>query len=211
MKKQFLLLILICSLIVSCADYKIQNLSFDGELIAKQILTVNYDLPEGFTSPEISWYLSPSPDSAWEKIPGIWTDEIVLLTSYEGRFLKCEITCTSVKGGKKITGSLISASAVEVKGNPATDWFRDAGFGIMVHYLSSNIVQDKGSQEWNDAVDSFNTDDFALKASEAGAGYVMFTLGQNSGYYCSRMPHLTQYWSKTPVISAHDAICRWTL
>jgi hypothetical protein len=55
----------------------------------------------------------------------------------------------------------------------------------MVHYLSSNIVQDKGSKEWNDAVDSFNTDDFALKASEAGAGFIMFTLGQNSGYYCS--------------------------
>jgi hypothetical protein len=185
MKKQFLLLILICSLIVSCADYKIQNLSYDGELIAKQILTIKYDLPEGCTSPEISWYLSSSPDSAWEKIPGIWTDEIVLLTSYEGRFIKCEISCASAKGGKKITGSLVSASAVEVKGNPATDWFRDAGYGIMVHYLSSNIVQDKGSKEWNDAVDSFDTDDFALKASEAGAGFVMFTLGQNSGYYCS--------------------------
>ena len=24
-----------------------------------------------------------------------------------------------------------------------------------------------------------------VKASEAGAGFVMFTLGQNSGYYCS--------------------------
>lgn len=185
MKKQFLLLILICSLIVSCADYKIQNLSYDGELIAKQILTIKYDLPEGCTTPEISWYLSPAPDSAWEKIPGIWTDEIVLLTSYEGKYIKSEVTATSGNNGKVISASVVSASAIEVKGNPATDWFRDAGYGIMVHYLSSNIVQDKGSKEWNDAVDSFDTDDFALKASEAGAGFVMFTLGQNSGYYCS--------------------------
>jgi hypothetical protein len=185
MKKKLIYLLLICSFIVSCDGDRIQNLSFDGALIAKQILTVKCDLPEGYTAPEFSWYISSSPDSTWEKLPGIWTDKIVLLTSYEGGYIKCEVSCTSEKGGKKLTGALVSGSPVKLKGNPNTDWFRDAGFGIMVHYLSSNIVHDKGSEEWNDAVDSFDTDDFALKASEAGAGFVMFTLGQNSGYYCS--------------------------
>jgi len=176
---------LICSLIVSCKDDKIQNLILEGDLFAKQVITVKYVLPDEYFITEIAWYLSVSPDTGWQKIPGIWTDEIVLLTSYEGKYVKCEVTAKSENNGKVISSSVVSASAVDVKGNPATGWFRDAGFGIMVHYLSSNIVQDKGSQEWNDAVDSFNTDDFALKASEAGAGYVMFTLGQNSGYYCS--------------------------
>lgn len=182
--KQYLFLF-IATAVISCTGDRIQDLSFNGDLIAKQVIGVKYKLPEGYTSPEISWYISSSPDSAWEKLPGIWTDEIVLLTSYEGRYIKCEISCTSAKGGKTITGALVSTSVVELKGNPNTDWFSDAGFGIMVHYLSSNIVQDKGSKEWNDAVDSFDTDDFAMKASAAGAGYVMFTLGQNSGYYCS--------------------------
>lgn len=185
MKKHFLLLVLICSFIVSCEGDQIQNLSFDGDLIAKQILAVKYDLPEGFSSPEITWYLSSSPDSLWEKLPGIWTDEIVLLASYEGKYIKCDISSISSDKGNKVSASLVSPKSVEVAGNPNTDWFRNAGYGIMVHYLSSNIIQDKGSKEWNDAVDSFNTDDFALKASEAGAGFVMFTLGQNSGYYCS--------------------------
>ncbi len=176
---------LICSLIVSCKDDKIQNLILEGDLFAKQVITVKYVLPDEYFITEIAWYLSVSPDTGWQKIPGIWTDEIVLLTSYEGKYIKCEVTAKSENNGKVISSSVVSASAVDVKGNPATDWFRDAGFGIMVHYLSSNIVQDKGSKEWNDAVDSFDTDDFATKASEAGAGYVMFTLGQNSGYYCS--------------------------
>ncbi len=185
MKKQILLLFLISFLIASCKVDQINNLTFEGDLVAKQILTIKYDLPEGYSNPQFTWYISESPDTGWQKIPGIWTPEIVLLTSYEGKYLKIEITATSGNNGKMISSSRISSSAVEVKGNPDTDWFRDASFGIMVHYLSSNIVQDKGSKEWNDAVDSFDTDDFALKASEAGAGYVMFTLGQNSGYYCS--------------------------
>jgi hypothetical protein len=68
MKRQFLLLFLICSLIISCKDDRIQNLSFEGDLIAKQILIVKYKMPEDFSSPEFSWYISSSPDSAWERI-----------------------------------------------------------------------------------------------------------------------------------------------
>ena len=184
MKNNLFTLLLIISIFSSCRTDNITNLRFEGDLIAKQILRIKHDLPEGYSAPEISWYISSSPDSAWEKLPGIWSDEIVLLTSYEGRFMKCILSCTSDRG-KRISAEVVSSVSVEVKGNPNADWFRDAGYGIMVHYLSSNIVQDRGSKEWNDAVDSFNTDDFALKASEAGAGYVMFTLGQNSGYYCS--------------------------
>jgi hypothetical protein len=55
----------------------------------------------------------------------------------------------------------------------------------MVHYLKPAIVPDGDSKEWNDAVNSFDVEKFADQAKEAGAGYVLFTLGQNSGYYCS--------------------------
>lgn len=178
-------LVLVCSLSVSCKSDQIRNLTLEGDLVAKQILSLRFDLPKGSSSPEIAWFISQSPDSEWEKLPGIWTNEIVLLTSYEGRYIKCEISCVCGKGGKKTHAEIVSSSPVVVKGNPNTDWLHDAGFGIMVHYLSSNMVEDKGSKEWNDAVDSFNTDEFASKVSETGAGFVMFTLGQNSGYYCS--------------------------
>ena len=185
MKKHLIPLLLLSSIIISCRYEKIRNLKFEGDLVAKQILKVNFEIPDGYSVTGISWFISESPDSAWEALPGIWTDEIVILTSYKGKYLKSEILCSSNTREKIISASLISKKTVEVNGNSNTDWFHDAGYGIMVHYLSSNIVQDKGSKEWNDAVDSFDTDDFASKANEAGAGFVMFTLGQNSGYYCS--------------------------
>jgi len=170
---------------VACKKNQIQNIHFEGELIAKQILTVCYDIPEGYFVPEITWFLSSSPDSGWQKLDGIWTNEIVLLTSYVGKYLKCEISLQSGNSEKRIAASVISSLPVEYKGNPNADWFHDAGFGIMVHYLNTNIVPDGGSKEWNDAVESFSAEKFADKARSAGVGFVMFTLGQNSGYYCS--------------------------
>ena len=148
MKKYLLLLAFIATVITSCKNDGISNMSLEGNLVAKQILTVKYVLPQGYSLPDIAWYLSESPDTGWQKIPGIWTPELVLLTSYEGKYVKSEVRVTSGNNGKMISSSVISASSVEVKGNPAADWFRDSGFGIMVHYLSSNIVQDKGSKEW---------------------------------------------------------------
>lgn len=185
MKKACLLLMFIILSLISCQRDQIENLKFEGYLSAKNVLAVRYDLPENLFNPEYSWYLSPSPDGVWEKLPGIWTDEIVLLTSYIGKYLKCEIILSSKDGDEKLTASLISFKPVEYKGNPNADWFRDAGFGIMVHYLNTNMVPDGGSKEWNDAVYSFSVEKFAEQAKEAGAGFVMFTLGQNSGYYCS--------------------------
>ena len=185
MKKVLTDSLLLCTLLFSCNTAHITNMSFDGDMVAKQVLTIKFQVPEGYSSPEISWFLVSDPDSTGQKLPGLWEDRIVLLTSYENKYIRCMISCTSVRNGKKISASLVSDKSVIVNGNSNTDWFHDAGFGIMVHYLSSNMVQDQGSKEWNDAVDSFNTDEFASKVSQTGAGFVMFTLGQNSGYYCS--------------------------
>ena len=169
----------------ACTKKQIQNIHLDGDLVAKQIVTARYDIPSGYKSTEISWYISPSVAGEWEKLQGLWTDQIVLLTSYIGKYLKFEITAQPESGGEKISGSVISTGPVEYKGNPNTDWFHDAGFGIMFHYLSSNIVPDGGPKEWNDAVNSFDAEAFALNTHDAGAGFVMVTLGQNSGFYCS--------------------------
>jgi hypothetical protein len=62
--------------------------------------------------------------------------------------------------------------------SPNSAWFREAGFGVFVHYLG-------GGPGWNERVDSFAVEAFADQIASTGARYVMFTLGQNSGYYCS--------------------------
>ena len=181
--KRILLLIAIC-FFISCETNKIKNIILEGDLVAKNILTVQYDLPQEFGKLEISWYISETPTGEWEKLSGIWSQNIVLLTSYVNRYIKCEIKYLNNVGDARIT-STITPEPIEFKKNKNTDWFRDAKYGIMVHYLKPNIIPEGGAKEWNEAVNSFDVELFAKQAHQAKAGFVMFTLGQNSGYYCA--------------------------
>jgi len=185
MKKKYWILGIVLIVLSSCKKTEKDNMTFVGELFAKNVIGLQGDIPGQIENPEYSWYISTSQNGEWKELPGIWTNEIVLLTSYMGNYIKCEITYKEQKSDKKIIDSVISSQAVEYKGNANTDWFQDAGYGVMVHYLKEAIIPEGGSEEWNKTVDSFNVDNFAEQVHEAGAGYVMFTLGQNSGYYCS--------------------------
>lgn len=55
----------------------------------------------------------------------------------------------------------------------ATDWFCKSKYGLFFHYLFS-IEEMK----------SFDPEKFASQVAQTGAGYVVLTLGQNSGFYC---------------------------
>lgn len=79
------------------------------------------------------------------------------------------------------------AGAQEADTVNRTDWFRDAKWGVFVHYLSDTVLRDQEltPETWNAAVDSFDVDAFANTMEQVGAGYCIVTLGQNSGYYCS--------------------------
>lgn len=182
--KIYLYLSFTCCFLMSCRTGEIKNVALEGDLYAKNLIEVLYDLPDQAEDPEYSWYLAPSPEGEWEKIQGIRTDQIILLTSYLDQYLKCEVSCR-INSDEIISASVISSHPVQYKGNPNTDWFRDAGIGIMVHYLKPVIVPEGGAKEWNDAVNSFDVEKFARQIKNAGVGFVMFTLGQNSGYYCS--------------------------
>ena len=56
-------------------------------------------------------------------------------------------------------------------------WLGKARFGVFVHYLGQG-------DDWNDKVDSFDVGHFADQVARTKAGYVVFTLGQNSGIDC---------------------------
>jgi hypothetical protein len=68
-----------------------------------------------------------------------------------------------------------------------TDWFRDARWGVFVHYLadaaSNTHVPDITPDDWNRRIDEFDVDGLAGQLEEARAGYLFLTIGQNSGYY----------------------------
>jgi len=59
--------------------------------------------------------------------------------------------------------------------NPATDWFQRARFGVFIHLLPDN------SREF-ELVKVFDVQHLADQLETAGAGYVVLTLGQNSGF-----------------------------
>jgi len=71
-------------------------------------------------------------------------------------------------------------------------WFREANWGVMFHYLdkpaSSTTVSSTSAEEWNRRVESFDVARFAATVKETGAGYVIFTLGQNTGHFCAPNP-----------------------
>jgi hypothetical protein len=68
-------------------------------------------------------------------------------------------------------------------------WMKKARWGIMTHYLADWIAQAQHVQmsagKWNELVDHFDVEGFARQVAGTGAGYLIFTIGQNSGYYLS--------------------------
>ena len=174
-------IIALCSTIVSCTSGN--KIEFEGDLVAKTVLQAKYNFPSSDEDFQISWYISDLNGSQWTKLEGIHSREIVLLTDYVDKYLKCRIDI--LKNGEKVrSDSIISDSKIKYCGNPNVDWFKDAGTGLMVHFLKG-IYTDGGSKEWNDIVNGFNVELFANDCKAAGVGFVIFALGQNDGYYCS--------------------------
>jgi hypothetical protein len=65
-----------------------------------------------------------------------------------------------------------------IHSTPGKAWFAKARFGLFFHYLPSG-------PDFNDKVNSFNVERFADQVAQTKADYVIFTLGQDSGYQCS--------------------------
>ena len=65
-------------------------------------------------------------------------------------------------------------------------WMQEAGYGVMVHYLSDIKPRTlPGYDNWDEMTEAFSVKHFAEQAEEMGAGWVIFPFGQNSGKYCS--------------------------
>ncbi len=69
-----------------------------------------------------------------------------------------------------------------------TDWFKDHRYGVFVHYLNScqNSAESLNSlgreTSWDECVREFDVEKFAERMQETGAGYVFFTIMQQSRF-----------------------------
>lgn len=62
------------------------------------------------------------------------------------------------------------------------DWLYKARWGVLIHFLGQAGM---GSDEWNRRVDQFDAEGLAGQLQSVGVGYLMFTIGQNSGYFAA--------------------------
>ncbi len=60
--------------------------------------------------------------------------------------------------------------------------FQRGKYGVCVHWLGKPGMR---ASEWDRRVDAFDAEKLAGQLEDAGAGHLIFTLGQNSGHYAS--------------------------
>ena len=67
-----------------------------------------------------------------------------------------------------------------------TEWMAGA-WGIMCHWIAPGPAPEKGERvtDLNRAVNAFHLPRFLEQFEESGAGFVIFTIGQNTSYYAS--------------------------
>ncbi len=71
-----------------------------------------------------------------------------------------------------------------------TDWFRDAKWGVFVHYLhpvvpAEELEKQTVADAWNRRIDNFDVEILADQLESINAGYFFMTIGQNSGFFLS--------------------------
>ena len=101
-----------------------------------------------------------------------------------------------------VVACVVGLPCLAATNNPNTDWFRQAGYGVFVHYLEDlqnepQQIQSLGRRtRWDECVREFDTQRFADAVAETGAGYVFFTMHQRTRFLIapnSTFDHLTGY------------------
>jgi hypothetical protein len=108
---------------------------------------------------------------------------------------------TLSRAGVLVLGGALAhaAPAAAELNNPNVDWM-SGRYGAGFHYLQNWLTETKdgGPAEWNAAVSSFDVQRFADDVARTGAGWVIFTVGQNSGYYCAPNSVINKYSGYAP-------------
>ena len=90
---------------------------------------------------------------------------------------------------------------------PQIKWMQDGPFGIMVHYLKGIFPQEgKPNPDFNAAVNAFDVTRFADQIANTGAKWLIFTFGQNTGFYCSPNAYLESLLPGQGVCSDRDLV-----
>jgi hypothetical protein len=119
-----------------------------------------------------------------------------------------------------LTFALIALTADQAPAQDRAAWMAEARWGVMVHYLADWRRQVDGGtldvESWNERVDGFDVDGLAEQLSTVNAGYLLLTIGQNSGYYLAPNETYDQFVGRRPsrcsrrdlVSDMHEALAK---
>ena len=89
----------------------------------------------------------------------------------------------------KLTGFFVTAIALSAAVScgccskpPRGQWMKEAKYGVFFHFY---CYQPQWSGKFEDVVNGFDVETLADQLNDARADYVIFVIGQNTGYYCS--------------------------
>jgi hypothetical protein len=91
-----------------------------------------------------------------------------------------------------LLGSLVIITLAQPVGaQERAAWMREGRFGVMNHYLADWIARREHveggftPQQWNDMIDRFDVEAHVKEIEAIGAKWQIFTIGQNSGFFCA--------------------------
>lgn len=76
------------------------------------------------------------------------------------------------------------SKAKKLLGPDRAEWMEKGGYGLSYDFNATKIGA-HNIKTWNEAVERFDVEGFATQAMQAGAAWVIFTMGDSSGYWCA--------------------------
>lgn len=100
--------------------------------------------------------------------------------------------------------------SLDAKPQERAAWLKQAKFGVMTHYLADWLSKTESLNidiaKWNQLINNLNADTLAGQVKAVGAGYMIFTIGQNSGFYDSPNNAYDTFVGKPGKCSKRDLI-----
>lgn len=180
----------------SCAAPAVSSLSLKGTLKTREVLTAVWTMDDSAGLAEsgsaYTWWCGDTADAGFVQIEGVFTQSLMLLPEHAGKFIRVVVTPRNARFASGEPVQYTTTETVQAQdGNPRTDWFMNARYGISNHFLpnyqnlSPAIPDDEKWQPgetWDDFLSTFDVDAYASAVENLGAGFVILTIDQHSGY-----------------------------
>ncbi|WP_330982294.1 MULTISPECIES: glucoamylase family protein [Enterobacterales] len=173
----------------------ISLLTLKGELKTREVLRADYHYsdPENVaeSGSEYLWEVADSASGIFSPIEGVHTRTLMLLPEHKGKHIRVTVTPRNARLCPGVPQMAVVGPIAQQSGNPRTDWFRNAKYGVSHHFLPNylNLSPDIPPREkwhegesWDDFLSTFDVVAYAKAVQETGAGFVLLTMDQHAGY-----------------------------